>query len=221
LSAGSDTAVKTSATDALYRFDRMQSGENRTVIGIDEAGRGPLAGPVVAAAVLLDSAIPLEGVDDSKKLSAKERERLYDLIVNTAHGWAIGLASVEEIDRINILQATFAAMFRAVSGLAVAWDMALVDGNRIVPQLPPGKQKAIVAGDASSASIAAASILAKVTRDRAMLEYHRQYPMYEFHRHKGYGTALHLDRIGRHGLCAIHRRTFCSTAAVQQTTLNL
>lgn len=195
----------------------MEAGAGGPVIGIDEAGRGPLAGPVVAAAVLLDLINPIEGINDSKKLSPKERERLYRIIIESACGWAVGTASSEEIDRLNILQATFTAMYRAVCGLTVAWNRALIDGNRIVPHLPAERQKAVVGGDACSASIAAASILAKVTRDRMMLDFHRRYPEYQFDRHKGYGTALHRDRIGRHGLCAIHRKSFCSAAAVQTT----
>ncbi|MBN1131299.1 MAG: ribonuclease HII, partial [Chitinispirillaceae bacterium] len=132
----SDHPIRAEATSLLYRFDRRRAETGITVIGIDEAGRGPLAGPVVAAAVALDYEEPVDGINDSKRLSEKERERLYPLITGSARDWAIGIASVEEIDRINILEATLAAMYRAVCGLQVAWERALIDGNRVLPQLP-------------------------------------------------------------------------------------
>lgn len=207
------------ATQKLYAFDCEEAGDGAILIGIDEAGRGPLAGPVVAAAVCLDSSRPIEGVNDSKKLTAGQRELLYETIVATASAWAVGSASPEEIDKINILQATFAAMMQAVEGIGVAWDRALVDGNKTVPRIASARQKAVVKGDARSASIAAASIIAKVTRDRIMNDYHRQYPDYGFDVHKGYGTELHRKRIAEFGLCAIHRVSFCGN--MLQTSLCL
>jgi ribonuclease HII len=216
----SDHPIVAEATSLLYQFDRKQAERGITVIGIDEAGRGPLAGPVVAAAVMLDYKEQVEGINDSKKLPDKERVRLYPLIIGSARDWAIGTASVEEIDRINILEATLTAMYRAVCGLQIAWDCALIDGNRVLPQLPAERQRAIVGGDGCSASIAAASIIAKVTRDRMMLDFHRQYPDYRFDRHKGYGTAQHRSLIRQFGLCPIHRKTFCSEL-VLQTELDL
>ncbi|MBN1307162.1 MAG: ribonuclease HII [Chitinispirillaceae bacterium] len=215
--AGSDSTAGATVTGKLYSFDRTEAEAGGPLIGIDEAGRGPLAGPVVAAAVLLNLAAPIEGINDSKKCSPKERERLYRSIIASACGWAVGAASSEEIDRLNILQATLTAMFRAVCGLAVAWERALIDGNMIVPRLPACRQKAVVGGDGRSASIAAASIIAKVTRDRMMIDFHRHYPAYRFDRHKGYGTALHRDMIKKYGLCAIHRKSFYSAATVQTT----
>lgn len=177
-----------------------------SVAGIDEAGRGPLAGPVVAAAVILPSNLNLDGVDDSKKLSAAVRDRLYDLIREKAIAVGVGFSDHAAIDRINILQATLAAMQQAVSDLAVAPDYLLIDGISGIPM--PIPQKTIKKGDSASISIAAASIVAKVTRDRMMVEYDRQFPGYGFADHKGYGCASHLAAIAAHGPCAIHRQTF-------------
>lgn len=203
------------ATSLLYRFDRELSLAEMTIVGVDEAGRGPLAGPVVAAAVVLDHNNPIYGINDSKKISEKERERLYRQITGSALAWAIGVASVEEIDRINILEATFLAMYRALCGVQSAWDRALIDGNRVIPQLPAKLQTAVVGGDCRSASIAAASIVAKVTRDRMMLDFHRRYPQYRFDLHKGYGTALHRSLVRQFGCCPIHRAAFCSKLVAQ------
>ena len=208
-------------TQTLYDFDiRIEQEHGCRVAGLDEAGRGPLAGPVVAAAVMLDLRRPIPGVNDSKQLSAKKRDALYDLITAQAAAWAVGQASVEEIDRYNILQASLIAMKRALDDITCAWSLALVDGNRRIPSLDNGRQLTVVAGDAKSASIAAASIIAKVTRDRLMTRYHDQYPAYEFSLHKGYPTALHRDRIRQHGLCEIHRRSFCR-GLVAQTAMDL
>jgi ribonuclease HII len=208
-------------TQALYDFDlRIEAERGCRVAGLDEAGRGPLAGPVVAAAVMLDMGRPIAGVNDSKQLSPKKRDALYDLITEQAAAWAVGEASVEEIDRINILQASLIAMKRALDAIACAWSLALVDGNCRIPSLENGRQLTVVRGDATSASIAAASIIAKVTRDRLMARYHETYPAYEFSLHKGYGTALHRERIRRHGLCEIHRRSFCR-GLVGQTAMDL
>ena len=176
------------------------------VCGIDEAGRGPLAAPVYAAAVILPERFSLPGLDDSKKLSAKKREQLYDEICSQAAAWCVASANEAEIDELNILQATFLAMRRACEGLAVPAAYALVDGNRMPPLAIPGET--IVKGDARSASIAAASILAKVSRDRYMEEMDALYPQYQFARHKGYGTKLHVELLRQYGPCPIHRRSF-------------
>ena len=176
------------------------------ICGVDEAGRGPLAGPVVAAAVILPHDTVIEGLNDSKKLSEKRREALYDIITDTALCWSIGMADANEIDEINILQATFRAMRRAVSGLSHTPEYVIVDGNR-----NPGlglPTETLIGGDGKAACVAAASVLAKVTRDRMLREYDRQYPQYGFAMHKGYGTAAHYRAILEHGVCPIHRLTF-------------
>ena len=180
------------------------------VAGVDEAGRGPLAGPVVAAAVILDDQQPIVGLADSKALTAARRERLFDEIRAKALCCSIAEASVEEIDRLNILQATLLAMRRAVQGLRLKPTLALVDGNRL-PRLDVPAE-AIVKGDARVAAISAASILAKVTRDRWCAELHAQYPQYGFAGHKGYGTAEHLAALQAHGACPQHRRSFAPVA---------
>ena len=180
--------------------------------GVDEAGRGPLMGPVVAAAVILDDLKPIKGLADSKKLTALQRGRLYDEIRAKALCCSIAMATVEEIDELNILQATMLAMKRAVEGLRLKPHKALVDGNRL-----PALQmlaEAIVKGDATVPAISAASILAKVTRDRWCTEYDLQYPQYGFAGHKGYGTVAHLLALREHGACPQHRRTFAPVALV-------
>ena len=182
--------------------------------GVDEAGRGPLAGPVVAAAVILDPARPIAGLNDSKKLSAKRREALAIEIRSRALAWAIAEASVEEIDRINILQASLLAMQRAVDALGVQPSQALIDGNRC-PQLSCPAQ-AIIGGDGLVASIAAASILAKTHRDAGMLELHARYPQYGFDRHMGYPTAVHLKALAEHGVSPVHRRSYAPVAKLIQ-----
>jgi len=176
------------------------------VAGVDEAGRGPLAGPVVAAAVILDELQPIEGLADSKKLSAKQRERLYDEIRAKALCCCIAEASVEEIDEINILQATMLAMRRAVEGLRLKPSLVQVDGNRLPVLKVPAE--AIVKGDAKVAAISAASILAKVHRDRLCDELHQAYPQYGFDGHKGYPTADHVAALKQHGVTPAHRRSF-------------
>ena len=176
------------------------------IVGVDEAGRGPLAGPVVAAAVVYAPEWQLAGLDDSKKISPQARERLFPIIKDQALGHGIGIVDVATIDEINILQAALLAMKYAVSALPEKPDILLIDGNkRIVTEV---EQWTIVKGDSLSQSIAAASVLAKVTRDRLMEKYHEEFPQYEFDRHKGYGTRLHRDLIREHGPCSIHRRTF-------------
>ncbi|MFT3717671.1 ribonuclease HII [Pseudorhodoferax sp.] len=179
--------------------------------GVDEAGRGPLAGPVVAAAVILDERRPIAGLADSKALTPLRRERLYDEIREKALCCAIGEASVAEIDSLNILQATLLAMQRAVRGLRLKPARVLVDGNQL-PVLDV-LSEAVVKGDALVPAISAASILAKVHRDRWCAEVHAQYPQYGFHAHKGYGTAAHLEALRVHGACALHRQSFAPVRA--------
>ncbi len=189
----------------LYEKEAAQRGY-RAVCGIDEAGRGPLAGPVFAAAVILPLEMEIPGLNDSKKLTAKKREALFPLIQEKAAAWSVAFATEKEIDEINILQATYLAMRRACEGLSLPADYALVDGNRMPPLSVRGET--IVKGDGLSASIAAASILAKVSRDRLMLELDSLYPEYQFAKHKGYGTALHMELLRKYGPCPIHRRSF-------------
>ena len=176
------------------------------VCGVDEAGRGPLAGPVCAAAVILPVDCCIHGLDDSKKLTEKKREHLFQVIQQEAQAYGVGWASVEEIDRYNILQATFLAMGRAVKAISFLADWAMVDGNRMPPLPIPGE--AIVKGDGKSASIAAASILAKVSRDRLLRELDALYPQYGFAQHKGYGTKAHYHAIQQYGVLPVHRKTF-------------
>lgn len=189
----------------LYENEKYNEGY-KIICGVDEAGRGPLAGPVYAAAVVLEKDQTIEGVNDSKKLSEKKRELLFDKIINECKDYSIGTASEKEIDELNILQATFLAMKRAVDGLSIKPDCALVDGNQI-PNLDCDVTT-VVKGDAKSESIAAASILAKVSRDRYMLEMAEKYPQYGFEKHKGYGTKLHYEMIEKYGICDIHRKSF-------------
>lgn len=192
----------------FYENSAMSNGYD-IVCGVDEAGRGPLAGPVCAAAVILPKGHIIEGVNDSKKLTEKKREMLFDKIIDEALDYSIAIATPEEIDEINILQATFLAMNRAVVGLKTEPDFVMVDGNREPPISYP--VQTIVKGDGKSMSIAAASILAKVTRDRYMVEIAEKYPQYQFEKHKGYGTKLHYQMLDEHGPCEIHRQTFLRT----------
>ncbi len=179
----------------------------RRIAGVDEAGRGPLAGPVVVAAVILDPTRPIAGLDDSKRLSEKKREALYPQVIEQALAHCVVVVEAEEIDRLNIFQATMAGMSRAVAGLALVAHEALVDGNKLPRDLPcPGR--AIVSGDALEPAISAASILAKVTRDRLMVQLDAVFPGYGFAVHKGYPTPAHLDALRRLGPCAQHRRSF-------------
>ena len=188
-----------------YEEKAYSQGYN-IVCGIDEAGRGPLAGPVYAAAVILPKGCIIDGINDSKKLSEKKRDYFFDVIKETAVSYGVGIATQQEIDEINILQATFLAMRRAVDNLSVAPDIALIDGNRR-PGLNIAEQD-IVKGDAKSMSIAAASVIAKVSRDRYMLEMAEKYPQYQFEKHKGYGTKLHYEMIEKYGISPIHRKSF-------------
>lgn len=190
-----------------YEFENQYHSEGYNVIcGVDEAGRGPLAGPVYAAAVILPDGLENLGINDSKKMSEKKREQLFDIVVENAIAYGVGFSTEKEIDEINILNATFLAMKRAVEAMGVKPDLVLVDGNR-----KPGtgyEELTIVKGDAKSISIAAASILAKVSRDRYMRQLSEKYPEYEFDRHKGYGTKLHYEKIEKYGILPDHRRSF-------------
>ena len=192
----------------LWKFEHIAYDEGFScVCGVDEAGRGPLAGPVCAAAVILPPDLEIEGLNDSKKLTDKRRRALYDVITEQALAYGIAFASEQEIDRINILQATFLAMRRTVEQLELQPALALVDGNR-EPDFGSIPVRTIVKGDSLSANIAAASILAKVTRDRFMEEQDAVYPQYGFALHKGYGTQAHYAALREYGPCPIHRRTF-------------
>lgn len=189
-----------------YYYERTAAEHGFTVVcGIDEAGRGPLAGPVFAAAVILPQGVVIEGLNDSKKLSEKKRDKLFEEIKERAI-YAVASASEQEIDELNILNATYLAMQRAFEALPERPQAAFVDGNRL-PKLPV-PAKAIVKGDSLSASIAAASIMAKVSRDRYMLELDEKYPEYCFSKHKGYGTKLHYEKIREYGMSDVHRKTF-------------
>ena len=189
-----------------YYYERPAAEHGfKVVCGIDEAGRGPLAGPVFAAAVILPEGVVIEGLNDSKKLSEKKRDKLFDEIKERAI-YAVASASEQEIDELNILNATYLAMQRAFEALPECPQAAFVDGNRL-PELPV-PAKAIVKGDSLSASIAAASIMAKVSRDRYMLELDEKYPEYCFSKHKGYGTKLHYEKIREYGISDVHRKTF-------------
>lgn len=192
--------------DYLYEENAVKAGY-KVVCGIDEAGRGPLAGPVYAAAVVLPLGLEIDGLNDSKKISEKKREQLFDVICEKAIDYSIGIASEKEVDEINILNATFLAMHRAVEGLQNKPDYALIDGNQY-PKIPFVTEETVVKGDAKSMSIAAASILAKVSRDRFMMEKACEYPQYQFEKHKGYGTKLHYEMLKEFGPSPIHRMTF-------------
>ena len=190
----------------LFDYDSALREEFPVICGVDEAGRGPLAGDVYAAAVILTDGTLIDYLNDSKKISESRRELLYDEVIAKAEAYCIATASVEEIDSLNILNATMLAMKRAVEGLGIKPDMALIDGNRL-PELECPAQ-CVIKGDATSASIAAASVLAKVARDRYMRELAAKYPEYCFEQHKGYGTALHCEMLRKYGPSEVHRRTF-------------
>ena len=190
----------------LFEFDSELRKTSPVICGVDEAGRGPLAGDVYAAAVILDDDTLIEYLNDSKKISETRREKLYSEIIEKAKAYCIATASVEEIDRMNILEATMLAMKRAVEGLGIKPDLALIDGNRL-PELECPAEF-VIKGDANSASIAAASVLAKVARDRYMKRIAEEYPQYCFEKHKGYGTALHREMLLKYGASDIHRKTF-------------
>ena len=191
--------------DYTYEIQAHEKGY-KVVCGIDEAGRGPLAGPVFAAAVILPENYSHPVLNDSKKLSEKKRDEVYEDIINDAVAFSVGIATEKEIDEINILNATFLAMRRAVEGLSIKPDFAYIDGN----QYPKTgiAEETIVKGDGKCISVAAASIIAKVSRDRYLLEMAELYPMYHFEKHKGYGTKLHYEMLEQHGVSEVHRRTF-------------
>lgn len=191
--------------DYSFEIAAMNKGF-KTVCGVDEAGRGPLAGPVYAAAVILPIGAEIDGLNDSKKLSEKKREELFEIINDVAISVSVGTASEKEIDEINILNATFLAMKRAVLGLEIPADYAIIDGNR-APNLEIPAET-VVKGDGKVMSVAAASIIAKVSRDRFMLKMAEQYPEYQFEKHKGYGTRLHYEMIEKYGVSPIHRKSF-------------
>lgn len=199
----------------IERLKNMLEIENRLyekgysyICGVDEAGRGPLCGPVVAAAVILKKDSIIEGVNDSKKLSEKKREKLYDEIMQKAVAVGIGISNVEVIEKVNILNATKQAMVQAINNLKIDADYALIDGNQAIDINIPFET--VVSGDAKSESIAAASIIAKVTRDRMLVEYDKKYPEYGFAKHKGYGTKAHIEAIQKFGITPIHRPSFCT-----------
>lgn len=191
--------------DYSYEIAAMNKGF-KTVCGVDEAGRGPLAGPVYAAAVILPTGLEIPGLNDSKKLSEKKREELFDIITNVALSFSVGVATEKEIDEINILNATFLAMKRAINGLEICPDYAIIDGNRA----PHSGiyEETVVKGDGKVMSVAAASVIAKVSRDRFMLKMAEEYPQYQFEKHKGYGTKLHYEMLEKYGISPIHRKSF-------------
>lgn len=200
------TAAVKKTTEELYAFDSEKRQSYPVLCGVDEAGRGPLAGDVYAAAVILDPDDPIEGINDSKKLSEKKRELIFEEVCQKAKAYCIATASVAEIEEINILNAAMLAMKRAVEGLDIQPDYVLVDGNRLPDLTYPCE--AVIKGDANSASIAAASILAKVARDRNLRELDEMYPEYGFSKHKGYGTKAHYEAILKHGASPVHRMSF-------------
>ncbi len=213
LPAGGRRPGRTSGLCDPHSYEREARMQGyRLIAGLDEAGRGPLAGPVVAAAVILPDGLLIPGVTDSKALSPKQRDRLFGVVSDQAIASAVGVVDVDTIDRVNIYQATIIAMERAVEALTAAPEYLLIDALAL-PRIPL-PQKAIIKGDCLSHSIAAASIIAKVTRDRLMEELHEQYPQYNFKKHKGYGTAEHLELLRAHGPCTAHRRSFEPVASL-------
>ena len=200
--------------EELQRLKNMLEIENnlynqgyKYICGVDEAGRGPLCGPVVAAAVILPKDICIEGVNDSKKLSEKKREKLYDDIMTRALAVGVGISDVDVIEKVNILNATKLAMIQAINNLQITPDYVIVDGNQKIDITIP--LDTVIKGDSKSESIACASIIAKVTRDRILLKYDKEYPEYGFSKHKGYGTKLHIEAIKKYGITPIHRPSFC------------
>jgi ribonuclease HII len=200
----------------LFSFDKNYYDKGLiSVAGIDEAGRGPLAGPVAAAAVIFPKDIEIPFLNDSKKLTEKKRNELFKIIKEKALAYSVATIDNVKIDEVNILRATFMAMKQAVLNLKISPQLCLIDGNHKIPELALN-QEAIVGGDAKSASIAAASILAKVTRDAIMLEYAKEFPMYGFEKHKGYGTKTHMDALKKYGVCRIHRQSFAPVKLCSQ-----
>ena len=200
--------------ELMKEFEYKYS-DYKYICGIDEAGRGPLAGPVVAAAVILPKDTEILYLNDSKKLSEKKRNLLYDEIISKAISFGVGIAGVEDIEKLNILGATYKAMREAISKLSAVPDILLNDAV-IIPELEQIKQVGIIKGDAKSISIAAASIIAKVTRDRLMIDYDKEFPKYGFAKHKGYGTKAHIEAIRENGMCKIHRKGFVKSALIKK-----
>lgn len=201
------TSTRTNNSQLLYDFDAEQRAQYGALCGVDEAGRGPLCGPVCCAAVMLNPQDPIEGINDSKKLTEKKREALFEEIIKRAIAYKVVFISPQEIDERNILWATMDGMTQAVAGLTRRPEYVLIDGNRCPPDLDV-PARAVVKGDATSASIAAASILAKVSRDRYMVELDQAYPQYQLAKHKGYPTALHYELIAKYGIQPFYRRSF-------------
>jgi ribonuclease HII len=216
LSAGTESQSGSLCDPLFFERAACASGHSR-IAGLDEAGRGPLAGPVVAAAVILPSGLLLPGVTDSKQLSPQQRERLFQTIVASAVAFGIGTVDERTIDAVNIREASILAMERALVDMACPPDYLLIDGNFTLPRVPI-TQQAVIRGDCLSHSIAAASILAKVTRDRLMIELHDRYPQYNFRKHQGYGTREHIALIREFGPCEAHRRTFEPVASILRST---
>jgi ribonuclease HII len=212
LSAGAEIQFGAACDPLFFERAACASGHAR-VAGLDEAGRGPLAGPVVAAAVILPEGLLLPGMADSKQLSPQQRDRLFPVITEAAVAYGIGIVDERTIDRVNILEASIIAMERALQMITPSPDFLLIDGNFLLPRMAI-PQQALVRGDCRSHSIAAASILAKVTRDRLMQELHERFPQYNFCKHKGYGTREHLALLREHGPCEAHRRTFEPVAEI-------
>lgn len=206
------------APSKLYLFDKIISEKQGTIIGTDEVGRGPLAGPVVSSAVILDLHKPIPGLDDSKKLTENARTQLFPQIMEHAVSVSIALCNNREIDKINILQASLLSMYKAVAKTKIEWDYILIDGNKNIPQLPMDRQETVVKGDGKSASIAAASIVAKVIRDKIMVAYHKKWPQYNWKKNKGYPTKEHREGILATGITPIHRVSFCESF-ISQTEL--
>lgn len=202
----------------LYEFDSVFLKNSERIIGVDEAGRGSLAGPVVIAAVILDFKNPIEGINDSKKLTPIKREKLFEQIIQSAIAYKIVEVDVNYIDKYNILQATLKGMFESASAISQPFDLCLIDGNK-VPAGLSCSNKCIIHGDALSASIAAASILAKVYRDKLMSNLDEFYPLYGFAKHKGYGTAQHLTALKLYGPCSIHRKTFSPVSEMMESQI--
>ncbi|MDR0304988.1 MAG: ribonuclease HII [Chitinispirillales bacterium] len=207
---------KTFDEKILFDFDEQKRKIYGIIVGSDEAGRGPLAGPVVAAAIILSGRENLPQLNDSKKLNEETRERLFGEICNQAAALSVFCVSHKEIDEKNILNASLFAMYKCLSSLKMKWNCALIDGNKFVPQIDKKFQETIVKGDAKSASIAAASIAAKVVRDRIMKNYNKKYPEYNFAKHKGYPTKEHYEAIKKFGISPIHRLSFCKNIGIEQ-----
>lgn len=207
------------AQSKLYLFDKIHEEQYGTIIGTDEVGRGPLAGPVVSAAVILDLQKPIQGLDDSKKLTERKREALFPIIMEQAISVKIALCNNREIDSLNILKASLLSMYKAVEKTTVQWDHLLIDGNKTIPQIDVHLQETVIKGDGKSATIAAASIVAKVVRDKIMVAYHKLWPHFNWKKNKGYPTQEHREGILAKGITPIHRISFCESFMSQTELL--